>query len=63
MKNSKGKFTQHEIDTAIKVLIDSSYVKNWVMGELKAYGVDPNSQAGLDFKKKRSKEIAEKLIM
>lgn len=58
----KGIFTKHEVDTAIKVLLESDYVKNWVTGELRAYGVDPTSAEGVKFTSRRSVEIAKKLI-
>lgn len=62
MTKFKGKFTQHQVDTAIEVLMDSDYVNNWVSGELKAYGVDEDSTEGKRFKEKRSREIALKLL-
>ncbi len=58
----KGMFTKHEVDTAIKVLLESDYVKNWVFGELRAFGVDPSSPEGIRFIQKRSPEIAKKII-
>lgn len=57
-----GKFTQHQIDTAVQVLIESKLVRNWALGELKAYGLNQNSPASQKFLSEKTREIALKII-
>jgi hypothetical protein len=58
----KPKFTQHQIDTALQVLMESKLVRNWALGELHAYGLDENTTAGAKFLLEKTKEIALKII-
>jgi hypothetical protein len=58
----KGKFSQHELDITINVLLDSDYVKNWVNSELKFVGVDMTTPQGKKLKEQKMREIAMKII-
>lgn len=58
----KEKFTDHDVETAVRILIESHYVRNWIEGEAKAFGLSLDSLEGLRFRERRSRELAEKLI-
>jgi hypothetical protein len=54
--------SKHDRETAIRVLMQSRQVKNWVDGLIKAFGIDPNTPAGKLFSEKESRKAAERLI-
>lgn len=58
----KTKFTKHEIETAIRVLMQSRAVKNWVESEAKFLGINLDTPAGKIFFEKQSRAAAERLI-
>lgn len=58
----RGKFTRSEIETAIRVLIESQMVKNWVTSEAKFLEVDLNTPAGQEFYEREARLAAERLI-
>ena len=60
-RNSRG-FTPHELEIAIKVLIESKAVKAWVEGQARAYDVDLSTPEGKTFASLRARQHAEKLI-
>jgi len=55
-------FTTRQKAIAIKVLMETTLVKNWALGELKAYGLDPASADGQKFLQEKRKELAERTI-
>ena len=55
-------FTEHELETAIRVMMKSKIVRNWVEGQARAFGVDLNTPEGKEFHKKESRAAAERLI-
>ena len=59
---SKTKFTKRELDNAVKVLMESRIVKNWVDSQAKLLGVDLNTPAGHEFFNREARAQAEKLI-
>ena len=61
MRN-RVKFTKHEIETAIRVVMQSGRVTNWVESEAKFLGVDINTPAGQEFYERNVREQAEKII-
>jgi hypothetical protein len=56
------KFTPEEINIAIKVLSRSKHVDKWVRGEMAAFGIDFNSEAGKKFYDAQRIEAARRLI-
>lgn len=60
-RNSKG-FTQHERDTAIRVLMKSEAVQEWLKGTARAYDVDLDTPEGKRFAEREGRKHAEKLI-
>ena len=39
----QGKFTKHQLETAILVMMESSIVKNWIKGQAEFRGKSPNA--------------------
>ena len=58
----RAKFTKHELETAIRVLMQSRRVTNWVKSQAKFLGVDLNTPAGQEFYEHETRAYAEKLI-
>ena len=58
----RAKFTKHELETAIRVLMQSRRVTNWVKSEAKFLGVDLSTPAGQEFYERTARAYAEKLI-
>ncbi len=58
----KTKFTKRERENAIKVLMESRIVKNWVKSQAKLLGVDLNTPAGHEFFEREARAQAERLI-
>jgi hypothetical protein len=56
------KFTPEEINIAIKVLSRSKHIDQWVKGEMRAFGLDINSDAGKKFYDTQRIEAARRLI-
>jgi hypothetical protein len=54
--------SKHDREIAIRVLMQSRQVKNWVDGLITAFGIDPNTPAGHQFIEKQSRAAAERLI-
>ena len=59
---SKAKLTKHELDTAVRVLMESHIVKNWVESQAKHLGIDLNTPAGHEFFMREARAQAERLI-
>lgn len=59
---SKGKFSKHEIETTIRVLMESRSVKNWVDAEARFLGVNLNTLEGQEFYKREARQAAERLL-
>ena len=49
-------------EIAFKVLVKTDYVRNWALGELRAYGIRPESVEGVKFIRDKSKHIAFKIL-
>lgn len=58
----QAKFTKRQVEAAIQVLKESDLVRHWALGELRAYGVNPDSPAGQEFFSKKTEEIARKIL-
>lgn len=58
----KGKFTKGEIETTIRVLMDSQIVKHWVISEAKFLEVDLSTPQGQEFYRREARLAAERLI-
>ncbi len=59
---AKSKFTKHQIEVAICVLMESRIVKNWVKSEAKFLGVDLNTPQGREFYQREARAAAERFI-
>lgn len=62
MTGKKGKFTKSEVEAAIRVLVESKIVRNWVQGEARAFGVDLTTLRGQEFYVREARAAAERLI-
>ncbi len=60
-RNSKG-FTQHQLKTAVDVLVESDAVRAWVEGQARAYDVDLSTPEGKAFYVRTARQHARKLI-
>lgn len=60
--SKKSKFTKHELETAIRVMIESSIVTNWVESQAKFLGVDLSTPAGQEFWERETRAAAERYI-
>lgn len=58
----KGKFTKREVETAIRVMMDSQIVRNWVTSEARFLEVDLNTPQGQEFYTREARAAAERLI-
>jgi hypothetical protein len=58
----KPKFTKNELAIATKVVAETDYVRKWAMGELRAFKVDPASEAGKNFLARKRLELAQKFV-
>ena len=58
----KAKFTKRERENAIKVLMESRIVKNWVESQAKLLGIDLNTPVGREFFEREARAQAERLI-
>jgi len=59
---SPSKFTKHEIEVAIRVLMKAKIVRNWVESEAKFFGVDLDTPKGKIFFEQNARAMAERLI-
>ena len=59
---NKTKFTKHEMETAIRVLMQSRTGTNWVKSHADFLGVDLNTPKGQEFYEREARAQAEKLI-
>lgn len=57
-----AKFTPHEIETAIRVAMESKQVKEWVKGQAKFLGVDLSTHEGRVFYEREARVAAKRLI-
>jgi len=55
-------FTSRQKAIAVRVLMETTLVKNWALGELRAYDLDPASADGQKFLREKRKELAEHTI-
>ncbi len=62
MKSGRSKFTRHQIEVAISVLMESRIVKNWVKSEAKFLEVDLNTPQGREFYEREARAAAERFI-
>ena len=58
----RAKFTKHELDTTIRVLVQTRRVTNWVKSQAEFLGVDLSTPAGQEFYERNARAYAEKLI-
>ena len=58
----KARFTRHQLDNAVMVLMQSRIVKHWVESQAKLLGVDLNTPAGHEFFNREARAQAERLI-
>jgi len=58
----KGKFTKSEIETTIRVMMESEMVKHWVTSEAKFLEVDLSTPQGQEFYVREARLAAERLI-
>jgi len=62
MAKKEVKFSRHELETTIRVLMESQAVKNWVSAEAKFLGVDLDTPAGKVFWEREARAAAERLM-
>lgn len=62
MKSVRSKFTKHQIEVAISVLMESKIVKNWVKSEAKFLNVDLDTPRGREFYEREARLAAERFI-
>ena len=58
----RNKFTRHEKEIAIEVLMESSMVRHWVESQAKFIGVDLSTPQGQEFYDRERRAYAEKII-
>ena len=58
----KTGFTKHEIEIAIRVLMQSRLVREWVKSQAKFVGVDLSTPAGQEFYEREARAQAARLI-
>ena len=58
----RAKFTKHELETTIRVLMQSRRVTNWVKSQAEFLGVDLSTPAGQEFYERNARAYAETLI-
>ncbi len=58
----RAKFTKHELETAIRVLMQSCIVTNWVKSQAEFLEVDLSTPTGQEFYERNARAYAEKLI-
>ncbi len=62
LKQAKTKFTNHEIETAIKVLLESKQVRKWVQAEADFLEVDLDTPEGKQFWEREARAAAMRMI-
>jgi len=58
----RAKFTKHELETTIRVLMQSRRVTNWVKSQAEYLGVDLSTPAGQEFYERETRAAAERFI-
>lgn len=58
----EAKFTKHELETAIRVMMESRIVTKWVKSQAKFFGVDLSTPTGQEFYERETRVAAEKYI-
>lgn len=58
----RPQFTIEQINTAVEVMKYSKIVRNWVLSELRAYGIDPTSAKGQSFIAREMEKAARKTV-
>ena len=61
MRN-RSKFTKHELEIAVRVLMQSRMVTHWVESQAKFLGVDLSTPAGQEFYECETRASAERLM-
>lgn len=61
MRDKNG-FTPRDREIAIQVMAKSKLVRQWAEGELRAYGLSPDTPIGKKFFEGKCKEQAERLV-
>ena len=59
---NQHKFSRHEIEVAIKVVMQCKLVSNWVKGQAKFLNVDLNTADGQEFYRREARAAAIRLI-
>ncbi len=57
-----SRFTPHEVETAIRVAMESKQVKKWVKGQARFLGVDLDTPDGKVFYERESRAAAKRLL-
>ena len=60
--NKGPKFNKHDLETAIRVLMQSHMVTHWVKSQAQFLGVDLSTPKGQEFYERKARAYAEKLI-
>ncbi len=55
-------FTNYQIETAIKVMMESSSVRNWVSSEIRFLGLDTDTKEGQERYESLKRAAAERMI-
>lgn len=55
-------FNKRQKDVAVKVLMETTLVRNWALGEARAFGVNPESEKGMKFLLDKRRELAERIV-
>lgn len=58
----RPQFTMEQINTAVEVMKYSKIVRNWVLSELRAYGIDATSTKGQKFIAREMENAARKSV-
>lgn len=60
--NKGAKFTKQQLETTIRVLMQSRVVTHWVESQARLLGVDLSTPKGKEFYERETRAQAEKLI-
>lgn len=58
----KARFTPHQVETAVLVLMESKTVASWVESQAKFLGIDTGTLEGKNFLEKQKRVMATKLL-
>ena len=58
----KHGLTPHDHETAVRVMAKSKIVRQWAEGELRAFGLNPDTPTGRKFFEEKCREQATRLV-